>query len=187
MSIDYERSSELISPNEAILVVVDVQQKLLPHIFNQATVESNVGRLIDGAAAFGIPVIATEQYPKGLGPTVDSLCERIPDRIEKITFSCVNCEDFRTQLTAAGRRKVLVCGIESHICVLQTALDLLSDGYAVFTVLDAIGARQESDHDTAIRRLESCGVIPTTTEMVLFEWCEKAGTETFKAIQKLVI
>lgn len=187
MSIDYERSSELINPDEAVLVVVDVQQKLLPHIFNHDVVELNVGRLVDGAAAFGIPVIATEQYPKGLGATVDSLCDRIPSRIEKITFSCLNCEAFRTRLVAEERRKILICGIESHICVLQTALDLLSDGYVVFAVVDAVGSRKESDHETAIRRLESSGVISTTTEMTLFEWCEKAGTETFKTIQKLVL
>lgn len=184
----YARSPELMQPEETVLVVVDVQEKLLPHISNAEQVERNVTRLISAAAAAKIPVVCTEQYPKGLGSTVPSLeLDENLKRIEKLTFSCAGKETFRDEISSLNRRKLVLCGIETHVCVMQTALDLLSDGYSVYLVLDAIGSRFEFDHDVAIRRLEAQGVTVSTTESCLFEWCERAGTDLFREIRKLVL
>ena len=149
----YARSPELIQPDEAVLVVIDVQERLLPHISNAQQVERNVSRLVTASAVAKIPVVCTEQYPKGLGATVESLgLEESVKRFEKMTFSCVGKEAVRDEIASTQRRKLVVCGIETHVCVMQTALDLMADGYSVYLVLDAIGSRFQFDHDVAVRR-----------------------------------
>lgn len=175
-----------MSRDDTSLLVVDMQERLLPSIRQGATVTWNVRRLLDGAQILGLAVAATEQYPKGLGPTVPVLAERLGEIPAKLTFSCGECGGIFRRLAAAGRPKVLVVGIETHVCVQQTVLDLLADGFRVYVAVDAVGSRFENDSRTALRRMESAGATLTTTEAALFEWCEVAGTPEFKQISQLV-
>ena len=180
------RSPELMSPQDTALVVVDVQVKLMPLIAGHERIAWNLRRLIDGAEATGVPALATEQYPQGLGPTVPELAGRLGDIPSKAAFSCVGCEAFVERLRTLGASKVLVSGIEAHVCVQQTVLDLLAGGYRVYVPVDAVGSRYAIDYDTGLRRMESSGATLTTTESALFEWCQVSGTPTFKKISALI-
>ena len=182
----FPRSPELMSAADTALLVVDVQEKLIPLIPGRERIVWNIRRLIDGAKILGVPVVATEQYPKGLGRTVAELAERLESPPEKLLFSCRECESIFTSLTERGIQKILVVGIESHVCVQQTVLDLLAAGLRIYVAVDAIGARFSIDHETALRRIDSSGAVLTTTEAALFEWCEAAGTPQFKQISALV-
>ena len=183
----YVRSNEMMRRTDTALIVVDLQERLLPALFNADVVEWNTGRLLRCAETFGVPVLATEQYPKGLGSSVPSLAPRLGDPVAKVCFSCVEADAFREQLVGQSHRKLLLCGAETHVCIQQTALDLLSLGYTVYLAADATGARSVLDHDLALRRMENCGVIVTTTETALFEWCEQASGAEFKAVRELVM
>lgn len=184
------RSPQLMNASDSALVVVDMQEKLVPHIQNHEKVTWNIGRLITGANLLGIKIVATEQYPKGLGPTVDSIRQPLSDCgtsiPEKTMFSCRECAETFSDLYQQGIYKLLVTGIETHVCVAQTVLDFIAAGFTVYVCVDAVGSRYPVDHATALRRLENSGAIPTTTESALFEWCEKAGRDEFKTISKLV-
>jgi nicotinamidase-related amidase len=178
-------SPELMSPKDTGLLVIDVQEKLLAAIPDGRRVVWNIRRLIDGAGILGLPVAATEQYPKGLGATAPELADRLDEIPSKLTFSCGGCpaifQDFRDR----GVHKILLAGIEAHVCVQQTALDLLSDGWNVFVAVDAMASRKEIDYRTALRRMDSAGAVLTTVEAALFEWCRIAGTPEFKEISRL--
>ncbi len=187
------RSADLIDRHHSQLLIVDVQQKLMPVIHNAERIEAAIVLLLDAAAALGVPVIVSEQYPKGLGATVHAIAEhQLPTRsFEKIRFSAA--EGFQAICTAADdvttvdhRDQVVIVGIEAHICVLQTAMDLLAQGYRVFVVEDAVSSRRESDHRTAMNRLRDAGAVVCTSESVAFEWCEEAGTDEFRVISRLV-
>ena len=180
------RSPELMSVGDTALLVVDVQQKLVPAIRDHKRIVFNTRRLIDGAKILGVPVVATEQYPKGLGPTVPELAQRLGPIPEKLTFSCSGCPDLFQKLQEEGIHKILVTGIEAHVCVQQTALDLLGNGWRVYLAVDAVGSRNPLDRETALRRMDSSGSVLTTTEAALFEWCQVAGTPEFKEISRLV-
>jgi nicotinamidase-related amidase len=180
------RSPELMNPQDTVLLVVDVQQKLMPLIPAAARIIWNLRRLIDGAEATGLKVLATEQYPQGLGPTVAELAGRLGTIPAKATFSCGGCEPFAESLQASGASKVMVSGIEAHVCVQQTVLDLLAGGYRVFVPVDAVGSRYPVDFETGLKRMESAGATLTTTEAALFEWCGTSGTPQFKKISALV-
>lgn len=177
-----------VQPEQAILLVVDIQEKLLPHIDGGERVAEQATKLIRGCHALDLPVLATEQYPEKLGPTVETVREALPPETpveEKLRFSaCV--EPVRRQLAEHGRPVVLLTGIESHVCVLQTALDLLQAGYIVGVVGDAIGSRRREDHDLAIERLTTAGALPLSVEMALLEMVRKAGTDAFKAVLPLI-
>jgi nicotinamidase-related amidase len=174
-----------MSPGDTLLLVVDVQERLAPAIAGHKRVEWNIRRLIDGAKALGLPVLATEQYPKGLGPTVPELAGRLGPIPAKLTFSCCGCPETLRQLERRGVHKILVCGIEAHVCVQQTVLDLLSHGWRVYVAADAVGSRRAIDYRVALRRMDSAGATLTTTEAALFEWCEAAGTPEFREISRL--
>lgn len=180
------RSPELMSRGDTGLLVVDVQQRLVPAIGDHRRVVWNVGRLIDGAKILGLPVVATEQYPQGLGPTVPELAQRLEEPAAKVAFSCGACGLMFQDLCRRGVHKLLVCGIEAHVCVQQTVLDLLADGWRVYVAVDAVGSRHDLDLRTALGRMDSSGATLTTTEAALFEWCEVAGTPEFKEISRLV-
>jgi len=180
------RSPEMMSRNDTALLVVDMQEKLLRLMADHPRVIWNTRRLIDGAKLLGLPVAATEQYPQGLGPTVPDLAQRIGMLPAKVMFSCRECSSVLAGFRERGVGKILLAGIEAHVCIQQTALDLLAEGYRVYLAVDAIGARHEIDYTTALRRLESSGATLTTTEAALFEWCEVAGTPEFKQISALV-
>ncbi len=178
-------SPDLMSPGDTGLLVIDVQEKLLAAIPAGRRIAWNVRRLIDGAKILGLPVAATEQYPKGLGPTVPELAERLGSIPSKMIFSCSACPEIFADFRSRGVDKILLCGIEAHVCVQQTALDLLSDGWSVYLAVDAIGSRFEIDYRTALQRMDSAGVTLTTTEAALFEWCRTADTPEFKQISLL--
>jgi nicotinamidase-related amidase len=180
------RSPELMSRDQTALLVVDVQERLLPAIRDHTRVVWNCRRLIDGAGILGIPVAGTEQYPRGLGVTVAPLAERLGELPSKVRFSSAACPGIFTEWESRGIDKVLVCGIEAHVCVQQTVLDLLAHGWRVYVAVDAVGSRFEVDLTTALKRMDSAGATLTTTEATLFEWCEEAGTPEFKRISRLV-
>lgn len=180
------RSHDLMSRDDTALLVVDVQEKLLPAIPHRDLLVWNIRRLIDGAHLLGLPTMATEQYPQGLGKTSPVLAERLGTIPAKVTFSCRDCASLFRDLAERGRQKLLVVGIETHVCVQQTVLDLLSEGFRVYVAVDAVGSRHEVDYRFALRRMETAGATLTTTEAALFEWCEVAGTPEFKRISLLV-
>lgn len=181
------RNPELMNPGDTALVVVDVQTRLLPAIADSARIAWNIGRLVDGATLLEIPVAATEQYPQGLGPTLPELAARIPGPISaKMTFSACGCPELFDALQRRGVHKLLVCGIEAHVCIQQTVLDLLGEGWRVCVPVDAVGSRYAIDYRTALERMDSAGAVLTTTEAALFEWCATAEAPAFKQISRLV-
>ena len=180
------RSPELMNRDDAALLVVDMQAKLLPLIAGHQRVIWNCRRLIDGAKVLGVSLAATEQYPQGLGPTAAELAERLGTIPAKLAFSCGECGEIFSAWREKGIWKILVCGIETHVCVGQTVHDLLAEGFRVYVAADAVGARGASDHEIALRRMDSSGATLTTTEATLFEWCGRAGSPEFKQISQLV-
>jgi nicotinamidase-related amidase len=180
------RNPELMSRHDTALLIVDVQEKLVPSIVDQQRMVWNIRRLFDAAQLFEIPIFATEQYPRGLGPTIAPLAQRLENRSEKLTFSCGGCGDLFHSLAQRGIYKLAVAGIETHVCVQQTVFDLLADGFQAYVQVDAVGSRHRLDHEIALRRFESAGAWITTTEATLFEWCETAADPQFKALSALV-
>jgi nicotinamidase-related amidase len=179
------RSPELMNREDSALLVVDAQVKLLDIIPSSKRIIWNIRRLLDSAAALGVPVAATEQYPDRLSPTVPELKERIGPAPDKMCFSASVCGDIFEGWKADNRYRVLVCGIEAHVCVMQTALDVVAAGFDTYVAVDAVGSRYAVDRDTALRRMESAGVILTTTETAMFEWCRTAEAPEFKTISAL--
>lgn len=173
----------------AQLVVVDVQERLCRAMDAQVLEKliGNVSILIETATELGLPAIATEQYVKGLGETVPALKEKLAaPSLEKMTFSCCGGDGFLETLARSGRRQVILTGMESHVCVLQTALELLSKGYLVHLVCDAVMSRRKDSWKTALKTLAAAGAVLTSTEAVLFQLLRVAGTEEFKKLSKLV-
>lgn len=189
MSSAYERSHELVCRSECQLLIIDMQEKVLAPIPVREQLVANCGKLIEAAKLFSVPVVITEQYPKGLGPTVSELRGRLSDitTSEKLRFSAVEALNWGMAAERSDDRfKVVIAGIEAHVCVLQTVLDLLICGYQVHVAADAIGSRGKLDWKLALKRMASSGAVITTTEAILFEWCETAGTAEFKQLSKLV-
>lgn len=178
------------------LVVIDLQTRLTPAIDGIDALLANASILLKAAQRLGAPVTLTEQYPKGLGATVPEIAALIGEHarvIEKINFSALRETAFRGQLDAqrfAGRDQVIIFGAEAHVCVLQTAIEIARDGsmdgVEVYLVADATGSRRAESKQIAIDRMRAAGVVPVTTEMVLFEWLGRAGTETFRALSPLI-
>jgi nicotinamidase-related amidase len=175
----------LMNRDQSVLLVVDIQERLLPHIHEGYAVLDNAVWLVKVAQRLGVPVMLTEQYPKGIGPTVAILRELIsPESIgEKTHFSCVaaKCLD---GLPGSERSQVVVAGTESHVCVLQTVLDLLGRGKTVYVVAEAVGSRRPSDKEFALARMRDRGAHVVTREMVAFEWLKQAGTDEFRQISR---
>jgi nicotinamidase-related amidase len=181
----FPRSPELMSAEDSALLVVDAQVKLIESVPQRARIVWNIRRLLDAADALHVPVSATEQYPERLSPTVPELRDRVGSAPSKLCFSACVCEDVFEQWRADNRYRVLVCGIETHVCIMQTALDLAAAGFEPYVAIDAVGARNAIDHETALRRMESAGVVLTTTEAAMFEWCQTAERPEFKKISAL--
>ena len=167
------------------LVVVDIQERLLPTIPSGADVVTESCRLVDAAQLFDVPVLATEQYPQGLGATVEPLAGRLDGISEKRSFSCCGCEPFTRRLEE-GMEAIVLCGLETHVCIALTALDLMAEGIGVCIAADAVASRRQLDHDMALRRLESAGAVLSTTEAILFEWCRSAEHPAFREMRKLL-
>ncbi len=168
------------------LLIVDLQQKLVDRMKFGALVVANCARLARAAAALQVPVWATEQYPQGLGPTVPELAELVPHRPAKTTFHCCDVPDLIEQLHGRGTRHVTLAGIETHVCVAQTALELMRMGFVVQVPADAVASRGKLDWEIALRRLECAGAVLTTAEAVMFEWLGTADHPAFKTISGLV-
>jgi len=175
-----------MSAGDTGLLVIDVQEKLMPLIPSAAEVIRNIAFLIDAARVLEMPVQATEQYPKGLGATVPELAQRVPQRPDKVAFSCCAIPSVVDNFRRAARPKLLLAGIETHVCVQQTALDLLALNFRVYIPADGVASRYAIDHGRALRRLENAGAIITTCESAVFEWIGAAGTPQFKEISRLV-
>jgi nicotinamidase-related amidase len=179
------RSPDLMNAEDSALLVVDAQVKLLEIIPQRARIVWNIRRLLDAANALHVPVAATEQYPDRLSPTVPELRERIGEAPNKLCFSACVCSEIFETWRADNRYRVLLCGIESHVCVFQTALDLVAAGFEPYLAVDAVGSRYAIDYEMALRRMESSGVTLTTTETAMFEWCRTADRPEFKKISAL--
>jgi nicotinamidase-related amidase len=177
-----------LSRTQAGLVVVDIQERLLPAIFESQRVVQNTVRLVQGAAVLKVPIFVTEQYRNGLGPTVLEVTAAIPGfaPLQKLAFSACGAEGF---IPALEQRKVtdaILCGIEAHVCVSQTCLDLVDKGFRVFVAADAVSSRTPENYHVGLDRMGAAGAVIVSTEMVLFELLERAGTDEFKQILKLV-
>lgn len=181
----------LLAASSSQLLVVDVQEKLVPTIPDAAAMLSRMGLVLSAAAELQVPVSVSEQYPKGLGPTLASVQEQTSSALvfAKTAFSCLRGPSLATHLYGlrmAGRHQLVLTGIEAHVCVLQTALDAVKGGFEVFVVSDGASSRRTSDRDAGFGRMMSHGVHLVTAEMVLFEWLERAGTSSFKTLSRLL-
>ncbi|MBA1146141.1 hydrolase [Ectothiorhodospiraceae bacterium WFHF3C12] len=179
----------LLSANESFVLAIDCQEKLMPAIDGGEAVVDAIRWLMDVAGELSVPVLASEQYPKGLGRTVPALAERLDaDRtLEKTCFSCCAEQEFRARLHALGRRQAIVAGVESHVCVLQTVLGLIGEGWQVFVMREGISSRRPSDLELAMARMRQCGAQIVSREMVAFEWMHRAGTDQFRHITRQYI
>jgi hypothetical protein len=177
-----------ILASETVALTIDIQEKLFPHIDNHNSLQTNCEILLSGLNVLNIPIVVTEQYPKGLGPTIKSIKSLIKDfkPIEKLSFSCCGEQRFLDALHDYGKRNVIIFGIETHVCVLQTVMDLIERGYHPVIIEDCVSSRKPSDREIALKRMAREGVIITTYESILFELCEVAGTDEFRQISKLV-
>jgi nicotinamidase-related amidase len=178
--------SAKLQPDRTALVVVDVQEGFRKAIPDFERVANATATLIEGAEAIGIPIIVTEQYPKGLGETAPEVADHLPDGaepLEKVAFSAADAEGF----DLGGRDQVLVCGIETHVCVNQTVLDLLDADTEVQVAEDAVGSRTEENKRIGLHKMERAGATLTSVETALFELLGRAGTDEFKTVQKLIL
>jgi nicotinamidase-related amidase len=177
--------NRLASARSAVLLI-DFQEKLCPAIPAADAVERQIIRLISAAKLLAVPAAATVQYPKGLGPLVTSLREDFPEPEEKLDFSAAVCRSALDRWASQGRDQVVIVGIETHVCVQQTVLDLIAEGQRPHVVADAVAARHDCDHNVAIERMRDCGATITTLESVLFEWLATADRPEFKEVSKLI-
>jgi nicotinamidase-related amidase len=172
----------LIESAKSCLILVDLQARLAPAISGRDEVVRNARLLLRAAARLDVPAILTEQYPRGLGATLPEIAALAPGaaRVEKVAFCSLDEPAFASRFQALGRRQVVLGGTEAHVCVLQTGMALLADGASVFVVADAVGSRDPRNAAAALRRLERAGAEAVTTEMVVFEWLKRAGTDAFR-------
>ena len=178
--------SAKLDPGRAALVVVDVQEGFRPAIPAFDRIAAATATMVRGAAAMDVPIVVTEQYPKGLGPTVPEVAEHLPDGVEplaKTVFSAASADGFGL----GGREQAIVCGIEAHVCVSQTVLELLDGGIEVHVVTDAVGSRSPANRDLGIAKVGRAGAWPTSVEAALFELLGDAGSDRFKQVQGLVL
>jgi nicotinamidase-related amidase len=175
-----------MSAGDTGLLVIDVQEKLVPMILDAAPLVRNIAFLVDAARLLDMPIQCTEQYPRGLGATVPELTGKLPQRPDKVAFSSCAVARIVQTFHREARPKIVLCGIETHVCVLHTALDLLALDFRVYVAVDAVGSRYRTDHEVALRRLERAGAILTTSEMCVFEWIGGAGHPQFKAVSQLI-
>jgi nicotinamidase-related amidase len=177
-----------IVAENTIAVLIDVQDKLFPHMDEKGELELNLSKLLEGMCILKIPVIVTEQYSRGLGTTILSLKNIIPSvmPIEKMSFSCCDNPVFLNHLKLSGKENVILCGIETHVCVLQTAIDLVSLGFQPVIVEDCVSSRKRSDKQIAIARIRQEGALSSSVESLLFEITRTSLSEVFKPVSKLV-
>ncbi len=179
----------VLARDRSVLLVIDVQDAYRGIIFEEERLLRGVRRLIEAAKLVGVPVLATEQYPRGLGHTMPEIHDALPaglEVFEKRSLSCYGCEGFAHQLRGLDRSQIVVCGLETHACVNQTIHDLLVEDYQVHLPIDATSSRFEIDYHAGLQKLEGSGVIPCSVEMVCLEWVRTAEAPEFKAVQRLI-
>ncbi|MBM7581184.1 nicotinamidase-related amidase [Caldicoprobacter guelmensis] len=176
-----------LKKEQSVLMVIDIQERLVPVMERRDQVIRNAQILISAAQRLDIPVIVTEQYPKGLGRTVKELSDMLGDfqAFEKLSFSAY-IPEVAAQLARLGRKKVIVCGMETHVCVFQTVRELLQAGYQAFVVKDAVCSRTQDNHQNGLDLMEGMGAVITNTETVLFDLLKTAGTPEFKELSRLI-
>jgi len=182
------RRGSLLSREGTVLIVIDVQEKLFAKIEEKEKIAKNICRLIKFAEILGIPIILTEQYPRGLGSTIPEIRKLTSEikPVEKIEFSCLASSTFKERLSETQARNLILTGIEAHICISQTAIEALTNGYRVYVVSDATSSRRREDRMVAIERMRQEGAMIVTTEMLMYEILRKAGTPEFKRVLDLV-
>ncbi|MDH7501109.1 MAG: hydrolase [Verrucomicrobiota bacterium] len=184
MNSDYRR----IDRRASGLLVIDIQERLLPSIFEKERVVRNAVLLIRSMQILGRNILVTEQYPKGIGPTVPEVAAALHGfkPLEKVTFSAVEADGFNRAFAKMGATNLVICGIEAHVCVAQTCLDLLERGLRVFVVSDAVSSRTPENWKLGLERMRNAGAVIVSTEMILFELLERAGTPEFKQLLLLL-
>ncbi len=183
------QTSQVLRAESSVLVVVDMQEPFLRHLFERERVVNNCRLLIQSARILQVPVIATLQYAQRMGGVIPEIAEVLPEGcepVDKMCFSCYRSEPFRTALMASERTQVVVCGVEAHICVMQTALDAQEAGFHVQVAEDSVSSRSRENWQIAMRRLRHAGVVVTCAESVIYEWLGEAGTDAFRQILQLV-
>ena len=178
----------MITSTDTALVLVDVQAKLTPAMYAKEVLLENLKRLVQGVRILKVPILWTEQNPAGLGPTLPEIANLLPDRkpVSKFSFSCCGSEQFRNELNALNRKNMLIAGIEAHVCVYQTAADLIDLQYEVQVIADAVASRTFENKMIGLEKSKSVGAFLTSTETVLFELLKDAKSEKFKEISKIV-
>ena len=177
-----------IKREETAALLIDIQERLFPHIHQRDELLRKSGILIQGLKVLDVPVVITEQYPKGLGPTVPDIAELLSGQnaIAKVCFSACGQQEFIDQLRATDRSHILLAGVETHVCVYQTGRDLLQQGYTVEVAADAVASRTPGNRQTGLDKLVSLGATVTSVEMALFELLKESGTDVFKQVARLV-
>lgn len=183
----FQKYPKLLTRDKSALLIVDIQERIYKVVRDYDNLVSNILKLIKGIKILGLPIYYTEQYAKGLGPTIQKIKSELEgNAIHKLSFSCYDAENLFSQLKNNGIEQVIVCGIESHVCVLQTVLDLLSNNFQVNIAVDCVSSRKKIDFETALRRMENEGALLSTSETILFELLQVCGTPVFKEISRLV-
>ena len=178
-----------LEAENAVLVVIDIQERLVPAMPQEVylRLRDSVGILVNGTGLLGVPVVTTEQYPQGIGHTVPELAEACKEAVvEKVSFGCCGEPNFMAALKETGRTQVIITGMEAHVCVYQTVLGLLEEGYHVHLVRDAICSRNKTDYLAGVANAAQAGAVVTTVETVLFQMLQKSTHEQFRAISKLI-
>ena len=172
---------------DTILMIIDIQERLIKSIQNKDAIVFNISKLIDTVNLLSIPKFFSEQNPLKLGNTLGSLPRSQQDIIaSKMNFSCINCGELNKLINSRNYKNLLLCGIETHVCVQQTAIDFINQGLNVFIAMDAVGSRNNLDHQVALRRIESAGGIISTTESIIFEWCKSAQRAEFRNLSEII-
>lgn len=182
------RNYRRIEKRASGLLVIDIQERLLPSIFEKERVVRNTVLLIRGMQILGRNILVTEQYPRGIGPTVPEIAAALEGfkPLEKVSFSALGADGFDRAFAKMGATEVVLCGIEAHVCVAQTCLDLLDRGLRVFVVNDAVSSRTPENWKSGLERMHNAGAVLVSTEMILFELLERAGTAEFKQLLPLL-
>ncbi len=180
--------SKTLDRGKSALLIIDVQERIIGVMRKGKSLQENILKLVKGAKVLNVPIYFTEQYPKGLGPTIPELKDELNEleAVQKMSFSCFGAGELFKVLRDKGVKQVVVCGIESHVCVQQTVLDLLANDFQINVAADAVSSRRKVDYDIALARMRSHGAEVTTTESILFELLKVCGTDEFKAVSKLV-
>ncbi len=183
-----KRNPIILKKETTALLIIDLQERILPVIRNYEAVLENTVKLIKGFKVMQLPIYFTEQYPKGLGPTSTIILNELEgySAIQKMSFSCFDAENLFEELHKKKLSQIVVCGIETHVCVQQTVLDLLANDFQVNLAADAVSSRKEIDYNIALDRMRTLGAEVTTTESILFELLEVCGTPEFKEVSKIV-